>query len=105
VTFPVSEPILQAVDYDAVLLGGGAHEYFVYVSATWADGESNVTVTTPDLSNLPGWTSELGMTTNSDIQWVIQRSDRSMVRGAPLVDGLRAVTNAVSGTIPAGVQP
>ncbi|HEX4417764.1 MAG TPA: hypothetical protein VH165_07685 [Kofleriaceae bacterium] len=106
VTFPVSEPILQAVDYDAVLLGGGAsHEYFVYVSATWADGESNVTVTTPDLSNLPGWTSELEMTSDSDIQWVIQRSDRNMVRNAPLVDGWRIVTNVVSGSIPASVQP
>jgi hypothetical protein len=35
-------------------------------------------VTAPDLSNLPGWTSEMALLPDIDVTWTISIDDRNM---------------------------
>jgi hypothetical protein len=71
----------------------------VIVRPGWAQGQSTVTVTTPDLSNLPGWTSDMALLQDVDVTWTFVIDDRNVALETPVTDGKRILKSFLSGTI------
>ena len=71
----------------------------VLVTQGYALGKSSVTITTPDLSGLPGWSSSMALVPTAPVSWSLQWLDRNMRRETPAVDGRLSLDSAVVGQL------
>jgi len=100
-TLPVTPATLERVDYTVSFRSttdGALLE--LYVDARWlgAAPGSAPTITTPDLSHLPGWLPEMGLRPGESLDWFVYRNERNMPPGTPAVDGRRIISNVHYGT-------
>jgi hypothetical protein len=81
----------------------------IIVRPGWAQGQSAVTVATPDLSQLSGWTADMALLPGVDVDWSVLIDDRNVTIETPVSDGKRIIESSLSGTIQrfraAGVSP
>jgi hypothetical protein len=113
VTIPIAPPTLAMVDH-AVLLytvrSGPAdeplvHRWLISVKNGWAEGASSVTIETPDLTQLQGWTSDMALHPRANVGWYLQREDRTMPYDTLPVDGRKILFSEVEGDIDRGQWP
>jgi hypothetical protein len=103
VRLPITPPTLGTGAYEANFFTGSATGFRlagVVVSPGWAQGKSAVTVTMPDLSQLPGWTADMELLPGVPVDWNIFVDDRNMPYGTPITDGKRILVSQVFGVIP-----
>jgi hypothetical protein len=65
----------------------------------WAQSQSVVTVATPDLSQLAGWTVDMALLPGVDVDWSVLVDDRNVTIETPVSDGKRIIESSLSGTI------
>jgi hypothetical protein len=107
VRLPIMPAVLQTVDHAVTLrttvLGAADEPYPVqwsmFVQSGWADGASLLVIATPDLSGLRGWTADMALIANADVEWSIQREDRTMPYDTLPVDGRKILLSVVQGVI------
>jgi hypothetical protein len=63
----------------------------------YALGGPSVTITTPDLSSLPGWGPTMALAPGVPVNWTLLWGDRNMPRETPAVDGRRSADSAIIG--------
>lgn len=105
VRLPNTPAMLNMVDYTvsvATVIQGAAdepytHRWVLFVQSGWADGESSIVVTTPDLSGLRGWTTDMALQAGGHVEWWIRREDRTMPRDTLPVDGRKILHSEVRG--------
>jgi len=101
VVLPLTAPTLARSDYHVELsttqLSVPANTISLTVRPSWAEGAGTVTITTPDLSQLPGWSPDLALRRNMPVDWTATRTDRSLADDALPVDGRVILENRVSG--------
>jgi hypothetical protein len=94
-TIPIVPSRLGNITYEALFAGTVAASddrvWTVAISAGWAAGQSSVTASIPDLSNLPGWRPEMALDPAAYDGWNIGWIDRNMPIGTPPVDGRESV--------------
>ena len=71
------------------------------VSPGWAAGQATVTIITPDLSNLPGWTPAMALRQAAAVKWYIWVAHDSRPYGAPRADNAWSVGSSLFGTLAA----
>jgi hypothetical protein len=106
VTIPIAPSTLGIADYFAnvytpVTSFEAGRDYTMRIMSGYAAGQSTLTITTPDLSALPGWTDELVLRTGVAVQWFVERGDRNMAFDALPVDGRHSLESSVEGELPA----
>jgi hypothetical protein len=107
VTIPILPATLRTADYSVSLytstLGPAdepsTRELHILVGSGYAEGQSSVTITTPDLTKLPGWSGPPALYEGLDVDWEIERDDRTMAYDALPVDGRKILVSEVSGQI------
>jgi hypothetical protein len=113
VTIPNAPPTLVMADHAVLLytdLGGPpsepeARRWLISVKSGWAEGASSVTIETPDLTELRGWTSDMALHPRADVEWEFQREDRTMPYDTLPVDGRKILLSVVEGRIDRGQPP
>lgn len=94
-TIPIVPSRLGLITYEASFAGTVAgpddRGWTVAISAGWAAGQSSVTISLPDLSNLPGWRPEMALDPAAYDGWNIGWIDRNMPIGTLPVDGRESV--------------
>src|SRR5262245_37613595 len=100
-TLPMRPPTLGNALYNLELVTHGATKRTVnfVVRPGWAQGMPTVTVTTPDLSSLPGWATEMALLPDTDVIWTMVVDDRNIVFSAPVTDGKRILQTFLFATI------
>ena len=89
---------LGTSDYLATFLNANPQRNLsVSVSQGYALGESSVTITTPDLSSLPGWSASMALVPTAPVSWSVQWRDRNMRRETPAVDGRLSLDSSIVG--------
>jgi len=105
-TIPLAPATQLEVEYVATLSTSGMnanHDFTsrslaIFVRPSWADGMASTTITTPDLSLLPGWTADMALEPGA-VSWSLTRSDRNMSVETPPVDGRLFLNSIVSGEL------
>lgn len=98
-TIPIVPSRLGHLTYEAVFGGTVSapddRSWTVAISADWAaiqsSGQSSVTISLPDLSNLPGWRPEMALDAAAYDGWNIGWIDRNMPISTLPVDGREIV--------------
>lgn len=97
-TLPLMPSNLGTSDYLATFSNPSPlRSLSVYVSQGYALGNSSVTITTPDLSSLPGWSASMALLSTAPVNWSLQWLDRNMRRETPAVDGRLSLDSAILG--------
>jgi hypothetical protein len=108
-TIPITPPTLDISDYHASFSTNDAnvlpHTLTVFVRPGYANGQSPLTITTPDLSGLPGWSAEMGLVATADLDWSLEWDDRNKLYESLPVDGRRILGSIIQGTIPMPTTP
>jgi hypothetical protein len=102
VVFPNAPPILGYRAYQANLITTNGTDFRllgIAVSPAWAQGQASISVTPPDLSQLPGWTPDMELLPGLPVDWATFLDDRNMPYGLPLTDGKHILHTQVSGEI------
>ena len=71
----------------------------IVIRPGWAQGAATVTVTTPDLSHLSGWTADMALLPDTNVDWTILVDDRNIPFGDPVTDGKRILETFLFATI------
>jgi hypothetical protein len=104
-TFPITPGTLGTSDYHASLSTPSAgvfpHTLAVTVRPGWAAGAASVTITTPDLTGVAGWTADMGLATDAEVDWSLEWDDRNMPYEALPTDGRKILGTTISGQIAA----
>ena len=103
VRLPNTPPVLNMVDYTVTLytvVQGAADEPYshwlaLYVQSGWADNGSSIVITTPDLSGLRGWTTDMALQPGLDLDWWMRREDRTLPRDTLPIDGRKILHSQV----------
>jgi len=103
VRLPNPPPVLDMVDYTVTLytvVQGDAdqpysHWLALYVQSGWTDDGSSIVITTPDLSGLPGWTTDMALQPGIYVGWWMRREDRTLPRDTLPVDGRKILHSQV----------
>jgi hypothetical protein len=91
-------PTLAISDYSASFNTSSPQRFLsAIVRHGYALGSPSVTITTPDLSSLPGWSPTMALATGAPVNWSVMWSDRNMARETPAVDGRRSADSAIIG--------
>lgn len=101
VTLPITPSTLGIVDY-TITFRSVFYTSLIELHATsgWVGtAGSSSTITTPDLSHLPGWLPEMGIHPGSQLDWFIYRDDRNMPAATPPTDGRRISSNSLNGSL------
>jgi hypothetical protein len=103
-TIPAAAPVLGNVEYtasfsttrssDSALRGLGLR-----VRPGWVGAASSVTVATPDLSGLPGWSADMGLFSGEGVSWLLERADYNLDPDALPADGRHILGVNVAGVI------
>jgi hypothetical protein len=64
----------------------------VLLSTSWVGDRSSVTLTTPDLSGLPGWTTSMALVPAYGLLWQMEQDERDTPFGTPLASGQRTIS-------------
>jgi hypothetical protein len=67
----------------------------LYVQSGWTDDGSSIVITTPDLSGLPGWTTDMALQPGIYVGWWMRREDRTLPRDTLPVDGRKILHSQV----------
>jgi hypothetical protein len=113
VTFPNPPPTLAMADHTVLLytahLGPADepryHRWLISVKNGWAEGASWVTIETPDLTQLRGWTSDMALHPRANVEGYFQREDRTMPYDTLPVDGRKILFSQVEGELDRGQWP
>lgn len=98
VTIPTTD-IDPGVDFTVELASDdGSRTLTMYVSPGAAAGGDALTVTTPDLSGLVGWTPAMA-TPSAPLRWTVTRDERNQKQERQPSDGLRVTSRSVSGRL------
>jgi hypothetical protein len=102
--FPATKPVQGTVDYVVTLSTATSAEITqrmleVLVRPGWIGNRSEVTITTPDLSHVSGWTADMGLAAGAPVSWTMQRADSNMPYNTPHVDGRLVLRNFIDGQI------
>jgi len=99
-TLPLMPSNLGTSDYLATFSNPSPpRNMSVVVSQGYALGSSSVTITTPDLSTVPGWTASMALIPTAPVSWSVQWIDRNMRRETPAVDGRLSTDSAIVGQL------
>lgn len=99
-TILIMAPTLGTSDYLASFVTpSSAHIVSAVVRQGYALGAPSVTITTPDLSGLPGWTADMGLVPTEPVSWDLEWIDRNMPRETPAVDGRRILDSEILGRL------
>lgn len=99
---PIRPPTLGNALYDVdftTTMGTTKRTFAVVIRPGWAKGQSTVMVATPDLTALPGWTSDMALLPDVPVDWNIIVDDRNVPYGDPVGDGKRILESFLFGTI------
>lgn len=102
---PIRPATLGHGVYELELVTAGAattRTVAILVRPGWAQGAPTVTVTTPDLSQLAGWTAAMALLPDTNVDWTIRIDDRNVAFGEPVVDGKRILETLLFATIDRG---
>jgi hypothetical protein len=108
VTIPIVPDAQKTVSYTASLStsepqppGGTGlpHTLRLQVRSGWAGTQTSVTIVTPDLSSLPGWTANMALISGAEVRWTIMRTDSNLGYEPAPVDGRRINHLSASGTV------
>jgi hypothetical protein len=98
VTFPVTPSRLGTADYEMLVSTvQPPRTLTAVVEQGWIGDQTSVTITTPDLSKLPGWLPEMGLTPNIPVEWINIRVDHSI--SGPSGDGQLSFSNVSNGEV------
>jgi hypothetical protein len=101
VHIPTDPGQLMHVEYQAYLSttgpGGAQSALRATISAHWADDAAAIDLTTPDLSQLPGWIPALALAPGTDFPWMIERRESDVADGTPRAAGQRTMSTNVIG--------
>ena len=90
-TIPITPATLGTSDYHATLSGttasGADHVMTVFLRPGWAAGHPSVTITTPDLTALPGWSTDQAFAGDATVSWTLEWDDRNMPYNTDNIDG------------------
>lgn len=101
-TMPIRPAALGHVIYDLSLSTSNAQTFRVVelkIRPGWAQGQSALTVTTPDLTGVAGWTTDMALSPGVDVGWSLLIDDRNVTIETPVSDGKRILDSSLSGTI------
>jgi hypothetical protein len=101
-TLPMRPPTLGNALYDVDFTtntGATKRTFAVVIRPGWAQGRPTVMVATPDLSALPGWTNDMALLPDVNVDWNIVVDDRNFAYGSPIRDGKRILQSFLFGTI------
>ncbi|HEX3763780.1 MAG TPA: hypothetical protein VHW23_34025 [Kofleriaceae bacterium] len=101
-TLPIRPAALGHAIYDASFSTSTAQTsrvVDVQIRPGWAQGQSTVTVTTPDLSGVAGWTTDMALLPGVNVGWTLLIDDRNVTLETPVRDGKRILQSSLSGTI------
>ena len=108
VTLPITPETLGISDYHATLSTNDAtslpHRLTLFVRPGWAVGQPSVTITTPDLSTLSGWSASMALVSDAAVDWTLEWDDRNKPYESPPVDGRRILGSSILGQIPAALS-
>ena len=97
VTIVFMTPTLAVSDYSASFISSSPTRFLTaFVRPGYGLGSPSVTITTPDLSGLPGWAANMALGIGP-VNWSVLWSDRNMPRETPDVDGRRSIDSAIIG--------
>lgn len=98
VTFPVTPSRLGTADYQMVVSTvQPPRKLTAVVEQGWIGDQTSATITTPDLSKLPGWLPEMGLAPNMPVEWINIRVDHNM--SGPSDDGQLSFSNVSNGEV------
>jgi hypothetical protein len=101
---PITPSVLGTADYTVFVETPSSdiqfHEWSLQVRSGWAQGQPSVTIVTPDLSDLPGWSPDMALTAGVPLSWFIERDDRNMPIEALPSDGRHILGSSLFGTNP-----
>jgi hypothetical protein len=104
-TLPITPGTLGTSDYHASLSTSSAgvfpHTLAVTIRPGWAAGAASVTITTPDLTGVAGWTADMGLATDTAVDWNLEWDDRNMPYEALPTDGRKILATIISGQVAA----
>src|SRR4029078_12246358 len=100
VTIPTPPSVLGIADYEANLQASFdpsvSHIWSISVRPGWAAGQTSVRITTPDLTQIPGWRDEMGLE-GARVSWSIGWVDRALPAETLPVDGRRSQASFAQG--------
>jgi hypothetical protein len=97
-TIALMAPTLGISDYLASFSTSNPRRFLsAVVRQGYALGNPSMTITTPDLSSLPGWSPIMALGSGVPVNWSVMWSDRNMARETPAVDGRRNTDSAIVG--------
>ena len=101
-TLPMRLPTLGHALYDVdftTTMGPTKRTFAVVIRPGWAQGHPTVSVATPDLTALPGWSADMALLPDVSVDWNIVVDDRNVPYGDPIADGKRILQSFLFGTI------
>jgi hypothetical protein len=101
-TIPMTPPTLGHSDYFASFStfdGVEGRVLLLRIEPGWALGASSVTITTPDLSSLPGWHPDMALQSGTPVNWTIEWYDRNMLYHVLPIDGRRIHGSIITGLL------
>lgn len=77
--------------------------YSIHLLSSWVGSRTSVAAVTPELEGLPGWTTDMALTSGSPVSWSVDRIDANVPHaghlGGELVDGGLRTDVVVQGQI------
>lgn len=103
-TIPTAAPALVKLQYTASFSTTRSSDFAtrglaLRVRPGWIGAASSVTIATPDLSGLPGWSADMGLFSGEEVSWLIERVDYNLDPDALPTDGRHILGADVSGVI------